>query len=342
MDIINGIIAIVPQFNVGINIFDIVILLVIVFYVYEGYSLGFTLAFLDLLSFIISFIAALQFYTNFAGVLIAFFALPIGIANAIAFFIIAVISEIVLTIVFRRLSARIPSFIPFAGIRAFLKDANQLLGILPGLISAFIILAFLLSLIITFPSSPFVKQAVDDSVVASSLVSNTSLFEKQLKKVFGGALDETLNFMTVEPESSKTVQLHFTVVDGTVDAKAEKEMLLLINKERASNGIQSVSLDPALQQVARSHSEDMFRQGYFSHTSLDGRTPFLRMEDAGINYQYAGENLALSPTTGLAMKGLMNSPGHRANILNPNFNKVGIGVIDGGLFGKMYSQEFTD
>jgi len=42
------------------------------------------------------------------------------------------------------------------------------------------------------------------------------------------------------------------------------------------------------------------------------------------------------------MQGLMNSPGHRANILNPNFHKIGIGVIDGGIYGKMYTQEFTN
>ena len=66
------------------------------------------------------------------------------------------------------------------------------------------------------------------------------------------------------------------------------------------------------------------------------------MNKANIEFTYAGENLALAPSTPLAMQGLMNSPGHRANILNPNFKKIGIGVIDGGIYGKMYSQEFTD
>ncbi len=342
MDFLNGIFALIPQLQGGIPFLDIIILCIILFYVHEGYSLGFTLASLDLLSFIISFIAALQFYTKLAGVLIAFFALPIGIANAVAFFLIAVISEIVLTILFRRFVSRIPSFIPFAGVRSFLQETNHFLGIVPGLLSAFIILSFLLSLVVTFPSSPYVKQAIDTSPLASTLVANTSLFEKHLNKVFGGTLDDTLNFMTVEPESSKIVQLHFTVADGTIDTAAEQEMFRLVNRERAKNGLELLFYDKKLQQVARSHSDDMLRQGYFAHRSLDGRTPFLRMEDAGITYLYAGENLALAPTTGLAMQGLMNSPGHRANILNPHFNKIGIGVIDGGLYGKMYAQEFTN
>ena len=111
---------------------------------------------------------------------------------------------------------------------------------------------------------------------------------------------------------------------------------------RVRQGLPPVSFDDKLRDVARAHSKDMFKRGYFSHYTLEGLSPFDRMEDAQITYQYAGENLALAPTTPFAMQGLMNSPGHRANILNPNFNKVGIGVIDGGIFGKMYSQEFSD
>jgi uncharacterized protein YkwD len=74
----------------------------------------------------------------------------------------------------------------------------------------------------------------------------------------------------------------------------------------------------------------------------DGKDPFARMEDAGIKFLVAGENLALAPNVDLAHEGLMNSPGHRANILTAEFGKVGIGCIDGGQYGKMFSQEFTD
>jgi uncharacterized protein YkwD len=66
------------------------------------------------------------------------------------------------------------------------------------------------------------------------------------------------------------------------------------------------------------------------------------MHDARINYSAAGENLALAPTTEFAHDGLMNSPGHRANILNGQFRRVGIGVMDGGIYGKMFVQEFTN
>ena len=66
------------------------------------------------------------------------------------------------------------------------------------------------------------------------------------------------------------------------------------------------------------------------------------MTEANIVFTYAGENLALAPSVDLAMKGLMQSPGHKANILSTNFHRVGVGVIDGGIYGEMFCQEFTD
>ena len=73
----------------------------------------------------------------------------------------------------------------------------------------------------------------------------------------------------------------------------------------------------------------------------DGLDPFERMDRAGIDYTFAGENLAFAPTLEIAHSGLMNSPGHKANILKPEFNRLGVGCIDAGIRGRMFSQEFT-
>ncbi len=178
--------------------------------------------------------------------------------------------------------------------------------------------------------------------MGSILVDNTSQFESALNKVFGGALNETLNFLTVEPKSNEIVQLHFKVANGTADGKAEQEMFAMVNTERVNQGLEKLSFEPHLRDLAREHSNDMFQRGYFSHYTPEGLSPFDRMDKAGITYLSAGENLALAPSTQLAMQGLMNSPGHRANILSPQFHKIGIGVIDGGIYGQMYTQEFTN
>jgi uncharacterized protein YkwD len=86
----------------------------------------------------------------------------------------------------------------------------------------------------------------------------------------------------------------------------------------------------------------MFARGYFAHETPEGRSPFDRMQADGVRFQAAGENLALAPSLQVAHNGLMNSPGHRANILGKDFGRVGIGILDGGMRGLMVTQNFRN
>jgi len=326
----------------GLSGLDFLILAIIIFYAYEGYSIGFVLAFSDLMSFILSFIFALKLYGIIGQLLIAVFVMPAGFANAIAFFLVALISEIILSILFRKLLHRIPPLDVDNPVRRVFTPMDHFLGIIPGMLSAFIILAFLLSVVIALPSSPFLKQVVADSKMGSHLIANTATVEKRLNDIFGGALSDSLTFLTVKPEGGERIDLHFTVKDGIVDKTAEQQMLTMMNAERIKKGLKSLKADSQLTNLGRYYSDDMFKRGYFSHVDPNGLDPFDRMEKAGIVFEHAGENLALAPSVELAMQGLMNSPGHRANMLSDKYGKVGIGVIDGGIYGKMFTQEFTD
>ncbi len=98
--------------KLGINFLDIIIVVVVFFYAHEGYVLGFTIAFLDLASFILSFITALKIYGFVGKLLINAFSMPLGFANALGFFLTAFVMEIFLSILFRRLLCRFPIFIP--------------------------------------------------------------------------------------------------------------------------------------------------------------------------------------------------------------------------------------
>ena len=86
----------------------------------------------------------------------------------------------------------------------------------------------------------------------------------------------------------------------------------------------------------------MFARSYFSHSTPEGRSPFDRLRAARLGFRAAGENLALSPNLKQAHQGLMNSPGHRANILNPAFGRLGVGIVDGGRRGLMVTQTFRN
>lgn len=118
---------------------------------------------------------------------------------------------------------------------------------------------------------------------------------------------------------------------------AEQRMFDLVNQDRAAAGLPPLEIDMRLVRAARIKSQDMKDQGYFAHTSPDGTTPWDLMKAQGVTYRTAGENIAMGFTNSdAAEKGFMNSPGHRANILNKDFNHVGIGIV-----GNYYTQEFA-
>lgn len=101
----------------------------------------------------------------------------------------------------------------------------------------------------------------------------------------------------------------------------------LTNKEREANGLKPLTHDPELSRVAQQKSVDMHQNNYFSHTSPTYGSPFDMMRDFGIEYKTAGENIAQGQRTPEAVvEAWMNSSGHRANILNPDFTHIGVGV----------------
>jgi uncharacterized YkwD family protein len=123
--------------------------------------------------------------------------------------------------------------------------------------------------------------------------------------------------------------------------QAEQTMLDLVNAERTKLGLKPLQIDLELVKLARLKSQDMINLNYFSHQSPTYGSPFEMMKAAGISYRLAGENLAGAPTVERAHTGLMNSPGHRANILNPSYTHIGIGAISGGRYGMMFTQLFV-
>ena len=121
-----------------------------------------------------------------------------------------------------------------------------------------------------------------------------------------------------------------TPVDSSVSAY-ENQVLQLVNVERQKNGLSALTMDTALSNVARKKSEDMKAKNYFSHTSPTYGSPFDMMKQFGISYKAAGENIAMGQRTPQeVVTAWMNSPGHRANILNANFTHLGVGYVASG------------
>jgi len=215
---------------------------------------------------------------------------------------------------------------------------------LPGLASGLIMAALLSALLFAMPFADGLSRSVQESALADRFAGYTDEIENVLTPVFEPAIRQGMNRVTTpkQPGSDEFIELPFKV-DNTVPVPSlEAQMLELVNQERTSRGLEPLEADPELTEVARRHSADMFARGYFSHNTPEGKDPFDRMKESGVRFRTAGENLAIAPTLQMAHTGLMNSPGHRANILKPGFGRLGIGIMSGGRRGIMVSQEFRD
>ena len=122
----------------------------------------------------------------------------------------------------------------------------------------------------------------------------------------------------------------------------EQKALSLLNADRAANGLPALRANLKLTSLAENYAQDMISRGFFSHYNPEGLSPFDRMRNAGIPYGYAGENLAINTNVTTAENAFMNSPGHRANILNSKYTQVGLGVRYSPNGAAYVVQEYTD
>ncbi|NEW09750.1 LysM peptidoglycan-binding domain-containing protein [Paenibacillus sp. SYP-B3998] len=107
------------------------------------------------------------------------------------------------------------------------------------------------------------------------------------------------------------------------------QVISLVNQERTNAGLKPLATDKSLSAMALDKAKDMYNNHYFDHTSPTFGSPFNMMTSYGIQYSYAGENIAMGQQTPQAvMNAWMNSTGHRQNILSPNYTKIGVGYYN--------------
>ncbi|WAH37612.1 CAP domain-containing protein [Alicyclobacillus dauci] len=149
------------------------------------------------------------------------------------------------------------------------------------------------------------------------------------------------------PQSTQTsVQKSVPAQQTTSNANTSvpagvQQVVNLVNQERQKNGLAPLTISKSLDNVAQTKAQDMINENYFDHTSPKYGSPFNMMSTFGIHYTYAGENIAAGqPDAATVMKDWMNSPGHRANILDPHYTEIGVGEAHGGSYGTYWVQEF--
>lgn len=317
------------------NWIDLIIIILLLFFALEGIRRSFIGETLDFLSFLLAFFLSLSFYNSVGGLYEVYLNLPHSVSNILGFISIWFLVEIMLYLLTQLL------LLKFEIIHK-LNQKLTIFSIIPALLRGVIFVAVMLVLLGTFPIQPQIKKAVIESTIGSVVLKNTQLLEKPLKNVFGGLSNDTFTFFTIKPKSDETVDLGFQTTEFRSRPDLESQMIDLINQERQKQGLKKLAYRNELLEVGRSHSADMFKRGYFSHYSPEGKSVADRANQRNISYLVIGENLAYAPNLDLAHKGLMDSPGHRANILSADYSQIAIGIMDGGIYGLMITQVFSN
>lgn len=317
------------------NLIDVLLLLIVVLAMWAGWAKGFILGITSLSVWLGSLLIGFFFYQDVSVLLNNIFP-SLGVWNLpLAFILTIILSRILLSFILRK-------FVHHAAKDVHHTPVNRALGIVPGLITGSVYAAIVAALLLSLPMWNGLAKEARESRIANQLGVQVAWLDEKFSPIFGEAAKETVNRIMVKPETGETVQLHYTFKNPQIRSDLEAQMLVLVNKERTERGLPPVKADPQMTMVARAHSRDMFARGYFSHYTPENKDPFDRMKKAGVKFLTAGENLALGRTLKICHEGLMNSPGHKANILNPAYGRLGIGVMDGGIYGLMISQEFRN
>ena len=319
------------------NWVDGIIFLVVLYYAIDGWERGFVSFLSKTFAFLLSLLLAVRFHP----IVGAFLVEKLGFApvwkNVLGYLFIAIPSEVMIHVIIKRLFSWMP-------LRITTSVMNRLSGSFFAGANGLLILAFIFLLILSFPIRGTVKRDIRNSLIGSNLVFLSELYGGSMRSSLDSISQETLNFITVKPRSQERLELDVTLSSNqlSVDAQSEQYMIELINEEREKLGLSVLGVDENLTAIARKHSRDMFERRYFSHFSPEGHDVAYRAKQEGIVYTLIGENLAYTQDVTIAHAGFMNSEDHRENILNPAWSRVGIGSIDGDIYGKIFTQVFAN
>ena len=319
------------------NWIDWIIVIIVLYQVYEGWDKGILSLLSNTFAFLASLWIAIRFHVQAGGFLIQKFGLPQLWTNVLGYLVLAFPAEMIINSILEWPVRKIPQKIVGSLV-------NKWLGSLFAVVNALLFVEYLLLIVLAIPSRGTVKRDIKNSRIGSQLVQAAERYGGKVKSSLDSITQEAQKFVTIKPKSEERLNLDVAPEQSqlTNDPQSESQMVTLVNVERSKLGLGELRIDVQLTDIARRHSRDMFERRYFSHFSPEGHDVSYRAKQGGITYRLIGENLAYAPDVSTAHTGLMNSEGHRKNILDAEWSRIGVGVIDGDVYGKMFTQVFAD
>ncbi|HEV8534420.1 MAG TPA: CvpA family protein [Candidatus Limnocylindria bacterium] len=293
-----------------------------------GYRAGFISTMYSLASWIIAVAAGLVFQGAAGSAIEMLVRLPGPLASTLGFVAVVIAVESLFSMAGHLAIRPVVALIR----RGPLSTTERLLGTIPAAIRSLFIVVIAIVALTALPVGSEIKAAVETSRTGRIVNDQVAAYQRKLGVPVIGV---------TRIGEDQTERLEFP--DGlelSADPIAERQLFDLVNEERTKRGRAALAWDERLVAVAREHSQEMFRLKYFSHESPVAGSFADRIRAARIGYSRAGENLAYAQSVGVAHQALMDSEGHRDNILRPEFTRIGIGVISAGVYGRMITQLF--
>lgn len=303
---------------------DLLIIGLIGWFTVRGLKRGLLLSLTGLVGFVVAAFAALAFYEPVGDVLRA------GMAEGTADLLAVAVVFAATTVAFWLGGRMLVRLVRMTKWGAIDRAGGALLG--ASWAVAWVVTASLIMSVLPGPK-PLVR-AFESSTLARSIAADAPGWAMRAARA---DLRDLFSPFVARPERRLAIK---ATDDYQREPTAERRLFELINEERRARGVATLRWDEQVAVVARTHAADMYARGYFDHRTPEGRSPGQRLRDAGVAFAIAGENLALSPSTGIAHNELMASRAHRADILDRRFTRVGIGVMYGRQ-GLMVAQGFA-
>jgi uncharacterized protein YkwD/uncharacterized membrane protein required for colicin V production len=318
-----------------LNWVDWIIIFLVSYEVFQGWKAGFVKIGISFIAFALSLWVSIYYNAPVSN----FFSEKFGIAQAwctlLSYVSIALIGQTILTYMLSFIVSKLPAKIEKSPI-------NSVLGSLVSGVNNLTTIAFVLLIILALPLKGTVQKDIRASTIGGKILSFVETYGGPIKLTANEIKKTAAKFLTVSPGSSSSMPLDVDVKPQMTMMIKERELLSLVNQERVKAGLKTFTVDVKIVAVARAYSKDMFTKKYFSHVSPDGKDLSARLKQGEVKFSQAGENLAFAPDVATAHDGLMNSPEHKKNLLDPAFNHIGIGIISTTKYGIMVTQDFAN
>lgn len=228
------------------------------------------------------------------------------------------------------------------------KLSNRVFGAFVATLWGWILATVVVLLLAIFPLPQAAADSFDESVIVGVITDSDGMTQKTVARAAGDrtfsqvlALQRIFGNDPVILQPGESLAIEEAEADElSLAPDAGQEIFALLNESRIEAGFPPLAWSDALAQVGNGHANDMYLNGFFSHTSSTTGTIGNRASAAGLTYSIVGENLALAADSVQIHEGLMGSSSHRDNILRASFRRVGIGVVEGPA-GLMVVQVFS-